>query len=319
MTIPKPRRRALATATLALVAGGSILLPWARPASAASTYLPRAQSVSVHPGWLSTAVTTAPVIYVSENDSLFQGVKIYSQTGQNQQPIGQIRTPYAPGGLAVDKGGNLYVVNGQTVLMFHNGQVTPSRRYTAGIDDPFSVAVGSDGTVYVANSGSYGHLGTVAVYRNGSTTPSTTIHDFDGMALGVATDAANNLLISYISAFNGAGQINIYAPGSTSGRDLGVTLNTPYGITLDARGDYVVADEQQGLIDVFSPGARMLAKFNSALPVGVAFNSAQNLLYSADESNGVVVRAYPSGNIVNKFGSGRISAAGIALSPRAPY
>lgn len=320
MTIPKPRRRPLATATLALVAGGSILpASMGTAASAASTYLPRVQSVSVHPGWLSTAATTAPVIYVSENDSLFQGVKIYSQTGQNQQPIGQIKTPYAPSGLAVDKGGNLYVVNGQTVLMFHNGQVTPSRRYTAGIDDPFSVAVGSDGTVYVANSGSYGHLGTVAVYRNGSTTPSTTIHDFDGMALGVATDAANNLLISYISAFNGAGQINIYAPGSTSGRDLGVTLNTPYGITLDARGDYVVADEQNGLIDVFSPGARTLAKFTSALPVGVAFNSAQNLLYSADENNGVVVRAYPSGNIVNTFGAGRIRAAGIALSPRAPY
>ncbi len=322
MTIPKPCRSALATATLALVAGGSMIAAMGTAASAATARLPQAQSLNATTSWLSPAAISGPVIYVSDNSSDFQGVRIYSQTGRNQQPIGAIGAQ-APAGLAVDNGGNLYVVSDQKVLMFQRGHVRPSKTYTAGIDDPFSVAVGKDGTVYVANLGSYGHLGTVGVYRNGSTKPSLTIHDFDGMALGVTIDKSDNLLVSYISELNRAGQINIYAPGSTSGRDLGVTLTDPYGITLDGRGDYVVADEHGnnggGLIDVFSPGAKMrLAKFASFLPVGVAFNSVQNLLYSAEVDNGVVVRAYPSGKIVNMIGSGRIRADGVALSPAAP-
>lgn len=205
MTIPKPRRSALGTvATLALVAGGSMIAgPMGTAASAAPAQLWRPQSVNVHTGWLSPAATSGPVIYVSDSSSEFQGVRIYSQTGQNQQPIGAIGVS-DPAGLAVDNGGNLYVAEQgrERVDMFQKGRVTPSKTYTAGIDGPVGVAIGKDGTLYVANVGSYGHLGSVGVYRNGSTKPSTTITDFSGMAFGVTTDEANNLLVSYISELN---------------------------------------------------------------------------------------------------------------------
>ncbi len=276
------------------------------------------QPINARAGWLSPAAISGPVIYVSDTSLGDNSVKLYSQSGSNQQPIGEIRV-VDPAGLAVDNSGNLYVASlgDDAVLMFQKGHVTPSKTYKTGISNPESVAIGKDGTVYVANDGD-GKLGFVSVYRNGSVQPSSMITDFDGMALGVTTDAANDLLVTYISGFTNVGQLNIYRPGSTSGTNLNVTLNSPYSITLDSRGDYVVADEHNGLIDVFSPGAKTrLAKFAAFLPLGVAFNSAYNLLYSAEFDNGVVVRAFPSGKIVNMIGSGRVRARGIALSPPA--
>ncbi len=286
MTISKSSRTLFAiSATLALLSSGSMVA--ARGTAAAAALIPgherQIQPINARAGWLSPAAISGPVIYVSDTSRGDNSVKLYSQSGSNQQPIGEIRV-VDPAGLAVDNSGNLYV---------------------ASLGD-------------VANEGD-GRLGYVSVYRNGSVQPSTTITDFGGMAFGVTTDAANDLLVTYVSGFTNVGQLNIYSPGSTSGRNLGVTLNSPYSITLDSRGDYVVADEHNGLIDVFSPGAKaQLTKFAAFLPLGVAFNSAYNLLYSAEFDNGVVVRAYPSGKIVNMIGSGRVRARGIALSPPAP-
>jgi len=144
-------------------------------------------------GWLSPAAINGPVVYVSDDSpNDFFGIKIYSQNGHNQQPIGEIPV-YRPAGIAVDNSGNLYVTSGPQViynggnptitngdvLMFKNGQVTPSKTYISGIAQPNDVAIGGDGTVYVANYNGDFAIGWVSVYRNGSVTPSATIEDFD--------------------------------------------------------------------------------------------------------------------------------------------
>ena len=149
--------------------------------------------------------------------------------------------------------------------VFPKGQTTPSKKNTVGITQPNGVAVGRDGTVYVADYNGGFAIGWVSVYRNGSVTPSAIIEDFDGIPLGVTTDKANNLLISYVNGFNGVGQIAKYAPASMSGSNLGVSLVYPNGLTVDGLGNYVVADKDAG-IDVFSPAGRTAANSAQAHP-----------------------------------------------------
>jgi len=169
-------------------------------------------------------------------------------------------------GIAVDNYENLYVANvNDTVLMFPKGKLTASKTYKAGIWSPFGVAVGNDGTVYVSNTRNNAN-GFVSEYRKGSLEPSMTIRDFaGGIPLGLTTDEKNNLLVTYTNSAN-VGQVNKYAPGSKTGKNLGIILKTPYFLTLDGRDDYVIAQNRASTV----------------APLAMAFNSAENLSYSID-------------------------------------
>jgi hypothetical protein len=84
------------------------------------------------------------------------------------------------------------------VLVYAAGSTSP----TAILDDPnkfpADVAIGSDGTVYVANgSGPLGASGNVVIYAPGSTSPKATLSDKHFYHVsGVALDKHGNLFVS---------------------------------------------------------------------------------------------------------------------------
>ncbi|HEX3368531.1 MAG TPA: hypothetical protein VHS56_03065, partial [Candidatus Cybelea sp.] len=77
-------------------------------------------------------------------------VDIFPEYGKNAQPIGQITDGLnKPIGTAVDRHGNLYVANygNSTVTVYPRGSISPSKAYSIGLQLPFEVAVGDDGTL----------------------------------------------------------------------------------------------------------------------------------------------------------------------------
>ena len=194
-------------------------------------------SVVSHHAVLPQGIRRDHVVYVADID--FNAVFIYPQEGKNQQPIGEITNGISgPYGLCVDAKGNLYVSNflSSQVQLYKKGSDTPSKTYSIGITNPGALTLGKDGTLYVVSAAG------VTEYENGSLTPTRTLSDFSGGApTGVATDAENNLLVTYVTPTSA--DVRMYAPGSSTGTNLGLQgLTYPRGIALDATGNYVVSE-----------------------------------------------------------------------------
>jgi len=239
----------------------------------------------------------------------------------------------APTGMTVDAAGNAYVCNnaGQsapgksvswTVTVYRRGGTNPVRTYTDGIFSPVDVAVGGDGTVYVANFSS-----TVSVYPSGSTHPSMSLLAPSGYApLGVALDAIGDVFVSYVPHSGSGGRIYKYRPHRAAGQDLGISFNgSPHGLAIDANGNRIVAVSNApspgSEIQVFSPGARhpkreLTGPFQ---PFMLALAPNGRRLFVADygsgnNDGGVFVYAYPSGTLLFKDTHGTAAGAyGVAV------
>jgi hypothetical protein len=113
-------------------------------------------------------------------------------------PVEAITGLASPAGLAVDRMGNLYVVELVTngVKVFKPGQVMPFETLLPALGSAafLSVAVDARGTVYVATSN-----GSIAVYAKGATSPSNTLSDpAIQSANGIAIDGVGNSLLNYV-------------------------------------------------------------------------------------------------------------------------
>lgn len=284
----------------------------------------------------SQAATTA-LLYAGGPNA--NAVDVYPEFAKNPNPVGTIVTGLnAPTGIAVDASGNLYVCNNRaglgaagktlfwTVTVYKRGQSTPFRIYSREVWDPVDVTVAGDGTVYIANISS-----AVTVYPPGSTDPSQQLQGPSGYApLGLATDAAGNVFVSYVGQSSG-GVVYEYSPGSTSGKSLGLNLSgTPHGLAIDRQGNLVVAVSNApnpgSAIEVFAPGAKqpkttMLGPFQ---PFMLAFGRKEHRLFAADygsgnNDGGVFVYSYPDGTLLFEDTQGTAAGAyGVAADPRSP-
>ncbi len=263
-------------------------------------------------GWLSPAAKSAKrLIYVSDFSA--NAVEIYSAIGSNQSPIGEITDGLSgPEGSFVDSDGNLYVSNvtNYTVTKYPRGSTTWKLRYT-GLTYPTNVTVGKNGVVYIADL-----VGDKVVeYRKGSTRSLRTIVVKDPQ--GVALDAQNNLYVSYDDA--SGGQVNEYPPGSTTGTNLGISLQFAGGDATDASSDLLAADQSAPAVYVFPPGSNTPSQtINQGLedPFRIAINRSFKQLYVADpEANALFVYDYPGGTLVNTITNGLKSVYGVAVTP----
>jgi sugar lactone lactonase YvrE len=318
-------RRVLGLAAILMVAsgcGGSRLAPQA-PAAIASNNGPAIP-------YLRRGHLAANVIYAS--DYLNGVVLIYNQKGKHQSPIGQIGAGIdTPEGMAVDAQRNLYVVNtsNDTVTVYAFGKRNPIRTLTQA-DSPESIAVGSDGTIYVGEWCS-ACTNKVVVYLPGATTPSYFIDDSKiGQTTGVALDRDNNLYVGFTDN-EGVGRIAEYPPGSHGpGTELNLGFAWTHGLAFDAQGRLVVVDTGNRVVDVFkhkkkSPYWVRTAQFTTAgNPWYCAFDPLQQRLYVNESryGNEVDVYTYPAGKLIDTIrgipGGDLLAVAASPVTPPSP-
>lgn len=262
-------------------------------------------------GWLSPAARGKELLFVANfNNNV---VEIYSAKGSNQAPIGQITDGLdGPEGMAV-AAKHLYVTNtaSNTVTVYRIGKKTAAKTYSSGLNGPDGIVVGTDGTVYVANL----NTNDVVAYAKGSMTPTSTYSDLD-FPIGVALDAQNNLYVSY------GGGVEEFPPGSTKGKNLGISLPIASGIAIDKKENIVVANQMPAAIYVYPQGSTQPSKTfgQEGDPNPIAFLTNRKQLFVGEPlSNTINVYAYPSGKKVNAITNGVAFPAGVAISPQAPF
>ncbi len=204
------------------------------------------------------ALAAPALLYASE----IAQVDVYDEYAAYPLPVAQLTTASgasSPLGLAVDVGGNLWVANGggngtNAVLEYAPGSPTPSFVIPEPDSEaPASIAVGSDGVVYVASYRAGSLHETIAEYASGSKTPRLKFLAPSSYLGGIALDAAGNLYVAY-QLNDGRGGVERYKPNQSRGEDLGISLTSTGGIAFDPQGRLVALDSLARSVHVYALG-----------------------------------------------------------------
>ncbi len=260
------------------------------------------------------------VVYVTSGGS----VLIYPEA-LNQSPIGSISNGVSgPWGLWVDQNSNLYVANrdAHDVTEYAPGSVSPTATYSQGVGDALYPIVDQYGDVFVANGDQASGGGTITEFLAGSTseyqilqTPGTEV---DGMDF----DVQGNLYVAYRTGAE-TGSIEEFAPGSTQGKVLGMTLNQPQGVFVDSDGDITVA-QTGGTNNLlrFTAGQWTKPKVTTTVPQGgdptqITATVAEHVIFAASFTNGSIYAIHNpifKKLVLEEVGEGLDYDNGIALS-----
>lgn len=247
-----------------------------------------------------------------------------------------------PTSIAVDSSGRIYVANysdqpGKDSILVYSpgadGNVKPSATISGGrtgLAIPWGVALGPNGKIYVANSGSAISdrivRDSITVYApgsNGNVTPiATIVGDKTGLnsPAGIAIDSVGNIYVTNdvsVTPSGGDDKITVYAPGSKGNVAPKATLfalglDYPIGIVVDSGGNIYVANSGSGTgsvdsILVYPPDSVVPSKaigLETTLvgPAGIAVDIS-GAIYVANQENGQgaldSVNVYPPGSYAN--------------------
>jgi hypothetical protein len=265
-------------------------------------------------GTLSTyAKSNGAKIFVS--DAARGAIYIFNAT--TLAPVGTITSGIDhPLGNFTDPAGDLYVANeaANTVTVYPLGATTPSETYSTGLSQPVSVAVGSDGTVYVAEFAP----GAVVEYDPGSTTPARTLTL--PYPEGVALDSNNNLYVSYNDPNAELGEVQEFAPKSTTGTNLGISVEFSGDVKLDRHDNLILEDQSAQTIGYYAPGTTtpygtIMTGVNA---YKLALNKEQCRLYVADYGSAVPIFLYKNSGQEVQTISGLVLGSGVSITPIPP-
>ena len=312
-------------------------------------------SSTMSPSYLSQALPTAKAqlsaayLYVANQGNASvggQSIEIFDLAYPLKGPIGSIRRHVSePDGIFIDGSGTLYVANADQsgddkVTVYPRGARKPSRIY-AGAVCAFDVVSGTDGTVYVADACGIHDVGRVMVFQHGSSAPTRYVYP-GGSPYSLTLDSRNNLYVGYNSYDTFWGQVKRYAPGARHGEKLlpDQTVRFLTDVGLDNKGALLVANQHDGVIDVFTskgkPPTRII-KTGQGGPFSFAFDRRGNRIYVSypcrggggltvltssgcgKRHNTVVALDYASGKRLWTLREQFLLPFGVAVSPSAPF
>jgi hypothetical protein len=263
----------------------------------------------------------------SSSDSAGSLTYYIKGTGPNNPVAGKLSGSLAnPQGMAVDKAGNLYVSNGNdtNVLIYPSGARRPSSTLTDPNEFPDDVAIGSDGTVYVANIfAPVGNPGSISVYAPGASSPTNVLNDSAFVeVVGVALDKAGNVFVSYDQTYGAHGTVVEFPAGSSNPVATKIAVGAAGGIGFDQAGHMLLVDQVAPSLNIYEAGkSKPLAKLPlPGAPIYFCFGKHSNIIYLADYTLGEidVFRYTPTGlTLINKITNGIVPSnnnTGVAIT-----
>jgi sugar lactone lactonase YvrE len=198
----------------------------------------------------------------------------------------------------------------------------------AQFSDPFGIAVGADGTIYVADAGSAHRIRRISRDGRVSTVAGAVAGYLDGPSYaarfnspsGLAIDAAGNLYVAdtgnnAIRRMAPDGTVTTVAgdgtPGFQDGPSKDARFNGPIGVAVDRSGRVLVADTYNDRIRAIAPDGTVTTVAGSGTPgasdgpgpsalfdtpSGVAVDET-GTIYVADTGNGTVRTINASGSV----------------------
>ena len=229
-------------------------------------------------------LTAKPWIYVANADYDSPTIAVYGRRANGDaaplHTIAGVNTKLRePIGVAVDRGGSIYVAdalgsNGYGSILVYaanaDGNVAPAAKIDAGLDTPLGVALDSNGNVYVANN--QGQSITVYAAKTYQLIRTIVGGNTRLYPVGLTLDASGKLyVVNFDEDGSGPGWVTVYPAGADGdvkpiqkiqGHRTG--LEAPNGgIAVDGGGNLYVTDiaapPAQGVF-VFAPGANGDAK-----------------------------------------------------------
>jgi serine/threonine protein kinase, bacterial len=207
-------------------------------------------------------------------------------SGPTVLPFNGIDFRLSPGGVALDKAGDVYVTSEGMygrVVELPPASSTPKVLPFSGLYQPQGLAVDSAGTVYVADFNNR-----VVKLTAGST--NQTVLPFTGLNYpeGVAADGQGSVYV----ADRGNNRVLKLAAGSTNQTVLPFTgLKNPDGVAVDPAGNVYVTDTDNNRVLMLAAGSntQTVLPFGSvSVPWGIAVDNAGDVFVTEHDSNQVL-------------------------------
>jgi serine/threonine-protein kinase len=207
-------------------------------------------------------------------------------SGQTELPFTGIDFRLSPGGVALDKSGDVFVTSEGMygrVVESTPGSSAPTVLPFSGLYEPQGLAVDGDGAVYVADFNNR-----VVKLTAGST--SQTVLPFTGLNYpeGVAVDGQGSVYV----ADRGNNRVLKLTPGASTPIALPFTgLKNPDGVAVDTAGNVYVTDTDNNRVLKLTPGstAQTVLPFDGvAVPWGIAVDNAGDVFVTEHDSNQVL-------------------------------
>jgi serine/threonine protein kinase, bacterial len=207
-------------------------------------------------------------------------------SGQTVLPFNNIDFRLSPGGVALDKAGDVYVTSEGMygrVVELSPGSSTPTVLPFSGLYQPQGLAVDNAGAVYVADFNNR-----VVKLTAGST--SQTVLPFTGLSYpeGVAVDGQGSVYV----ADRGNNRVLKLPAGSNTAVELPFDgLKNPDGVAVDTAGNVYVTDTDNSRVLMLPAGSTaqtVLPFAGVAVPWGIAVDAAGDVLVTEHDSNQVL-------------------------------
>jgi serine/threonine-protein kinase len=207
-------------------------------------------------------------------------------SGQIELPFNGIDFRLSPGGVALDKAGDVYVTSEGMygrVVELAPGASNPTVLPFSGLYQPQGLTVDGAGTVYVADFNNR-----VVKLAAGSNTQA--VLPFTGLNYpeGVAVDSQGSVYV----ADRGNNRVLKLAAGSNAQTVLPLTgLKNPDGVAVDPAGNVYVTDTDNNRVLMLAAGssAQTVLPFGSVpVPWGIAVDNAGDVLVTEHDANQVL-------------------------------
>lgn len=216
-------------------------------------------------------------------------------SGQTVLPFNGLDFRLSPGGVALDKAGNVYITSEGMygrVVELAPGSSAPRVLPFNGLYQPQGLTVDDAGTVYVADFNN-------RVVKLTAGSNNQTVLPFNGLNYpeGVAVDSQGNVYV----ADRGNSRVVKLAAGSNTQSDMPFTgLKNPDGVAVDASGSVYVTDTDNNRVLKLPGGsdAQTVLPFTGvSVPWGIAVDAAGNVYVTEHDSSQVT--KLPAGSNVS--------------------